>query len=260
MISAYKRWLLPFVVALFTVWARQLPAQSVLEPKQFGIREGVSGGVDVGLGLQTNRVNPSVTYYELKSLTRSHTLLVGWTARLSAFYGQELDYYTAPARLTRVAAIDTVHFSRQTQTSLNVGVRAEWHLGRLQLGASVDLLGLTVLGRSRMGQVYSSTGLFTQTDSLGQDQQLPYQGAAVFQQASPTRFNLKLWGDRERGMSTTEVYARVYIVPKVALKVGYQWLSTEIKLANRDVVADNARFRNRVGLPYLALTLPITPW
>jgi hypothetical protein len=122
------------------------------------------------------------------------------------------------------------------------------------------LLGFTFLGRSRIGRVYSSNGLFIQTDSLGLDKQKPFQGSDAFQRATPTRFNVKLLGDHERGMSTTEVYARIYLVPGVALKVGYQLLTTEMALANQDLVTDNARFRNRAGLSYVALTLPIRPW
>ncbi len=257
---ACTRWILPLLIALLVISGRQVLGQSRIEQKSFGVREGLSGGFDVGVGFQNNAINPSFTYYELKSLTRNDVVLVGWTARLSSFYGQNLNYYTAPARLTRMELIDTVSFSRLAQTSLNLGVRAEWNLGRFQLGASVDLLGFTFLGRSRIGQVYSSTGLFNQPDSLGQDRQRPFQGPDVFQRASPTRLNVKLWGNRERGMLTTEVYARIYVVPKVALKLGYQWLSTEITLNNRDLVADNARFRNRAGLSYLAVTFPISPW
>ncbi|MCX6215315.1 hypothetical protein [Spirosoma sp.] len=260
MILACARWILPLSVVLLTFLGEPVKCQTIVERKGFAVRGGLSGGFDVGAGVGGNTVNPNLTYYELKSLTRSNTVLVGWTARLSAFYGQNLSYYTAPARLTHVDAIDTVSFSRLAQTSLNLGVRAEWNLGRLQLGASVDLLGFTFLGRSRIGQVSSSTGLFIQTDSLGQSQQSPFQGPAIFQQASPTRLNVKLWGDHERGMLTTEVYARIYLGSTVALKLGYQWLSTEMTLKNRDLVADNARFRNRVSLPYLALTFPITPW
>lgn len=251
---------IPLIIVLLTLPGKPVRCQPVSNQKNFAVGGGLSGGFDIGLGIQKNTTNPSLIYYELKSITRSNTILVGWTARLSSFYGQDLNYYTAPARLTRSAAIDTVSLNHLAQTSLNVGVRAEWNLGRLQFGASVDLLGFTFLGRSRIGQIHSSTGLFSQPDSLGQDQQRPFTGSDVFQSVSPTRLNVNWWGDHERGMLTTEVYARIYLRPNIALKLGYHWLSTEITLANRDIVADNARFRNRVGLPYFALTLPMAPW
>ncbi|GAB2595827.1 hypothetical protein GCM10027190_50050 [Spirosoma areae] len=111
-----------------------------------------------------------------------------------------------------------------------------------------------------MGRVYSSTGLFNHTDSLGQAIQKPFQGQDVFQSASPTRVNVKLLGDHDRGMLTTEIYGRVYLAANTALKVGYQWLTTEMAIANPDQVANNNRFRNRIGLPYVALTFPLNPW
>ena len=230
------------------------------QQRSFAIREGLSGGFDFGIAAKGNHLNPSLVYYELTPVTKNKSVFVGWTARVSAFYGNNLDYYTAPARLTRVENIDTVRFGRLSQTSLNLGIRGEWNLGRLQLGASVDLLGFTFLGRSRIGRVYSSTGLFNQTDSLGQDVQKSFLGLDAFQAASPTRLNVKLLGDHDRGMLTTEVYARMYLGPSIALKVGYQWLTTEMALNNRDQVANNDRFRHRAGLPYVALTLPLNPW
>jgi hypothetical protein len=248
------------LVALVMFIASQAQSQSIIEQKRFAVRSGLSGGFDVGLGFNKNYLNPSLVYYELTSLTKSNAVFVGWTARVSAFYGKELNYYTAPARLTQVETIDTVSFGRLSQTSLNVGLRAEWNLGRLQLGASVDLLGFTFLGRARVGRVYSSTGLFNQTDSLDRTIQKPFQGQDAFQSASPTRVNVKLLGDHDRGMSTTELYARVFLATNMALKVGYQWVTTEMALDNRDQVANNDRFRSRVGSAYVALTFPLTPW
>jgi hypothetical protein len=216
---------------------------------EFAVQGGLSGGFEFNVATKYSYLNPSITYYELTSLNRNRAFLVGWIARLSTLYGRGLNYYTAPARLTRVEAIDTVSFGRISQTSLNLGIRAERSLGRLQARACVDLNGFSFLGRSRVGRVYSSTGFFNQTDPLGRNLQKPFQGDDAYQQASPTRFNVRLLGDLDRGMLITEVYTRVYLTSNVALKLGHQWLTTEVTLANRDQVADNSRFRNRASLP-----------
>jgi hypothetical protein len=201
--------------------ASQVPAQSIVEQKSFSVRGGLSGGLDLGVGSQKEYLNPSLTYYELTSLNEKKSLLIGWTAQVSAFYGHNLDYYTAPARLTRLQNIDTVRFAYLTQTALNLGIRAEVNLGRLQLGASLDLVGFTALGRARTGRVFSSTGLFSGKDSLDQTSLKPFKGEDAYQSARPTRFNLKLLGDHDRGMLTTEVYARLYLRPNLDLKLGY---------------------------------------
>ena len=209
--------------------------------------------------------NPSLAYYQLINVGERKMFSLGWTMRLGAFYGDNLSYYTAPARLTRGKTgfgalsgplinnnIDTVRFDYVTMTSLNAGVRAQVNLGWLELGASADLLGLT-LGRRRTARYRSSTGVF-EVDSVTTR---PFAGANVFQRAYPSRLNLRLLGDNDRGTLSTEVYARVRINQRFAIKAGYQWLTTEVTVQNRDIVADNNRFRNRAGLAYLALTLPL---
>jgi hypothetical protein len=128
----------------------------------------------------------------------------------------------------------------------------------MELGASADLLGLT-LGRRRTARYRSSTGLFSAVKSKsGADSIIaPFAGVNVFQRAYPSRLNLQLLGDNDRGTLSTEVYARVRINQRFAIKAGYQWLTTEVTVQNRDIIADNNRFRNRAGLAYLALTLPL---
>ena len=228
-------------------------------------------GFDVGMAYTKSNYNPSATYYQLINVGERKMFAIGWTMRLGAFYGDNINYYTAPARLTRGKTgfsalsgslvdsnIDTVRFDYVTMTSLSVGVRAQVNLGRVELGASADLLGLT-LGRRRTARYRSSTGLFTtiKSKSGGDSISAPFEGANVFQRAYPSRLNVRLLGDNDRGTLSTEVYARVRINQRFAVKAGYQWLTTEVTVQNRDIVADNNRFRNRAGLAYLALTLPI---
>ena len=254
------------MIAFFTLLVFQGNAQKI-------DRHGLSGGVDLSVGYNNGALNPSITYYELVSVAKSKSFFIGWTARLNAFYGNNLDYYTAPARLTRGQSgigsltkpmlpenIDTVRFGRVSQTALNVGIRAEYYVGRFTLGASADVLGLTFLGRSRTGLVSSSTGLFVVTDASGQEIRKPFRDVDAYQNATPNRGNVRLLGDNNRGMLTTEVYARFRLSSGLQLKAGYQWLTTEMVLSNKDIVANNNRFRNRVGLLTIGLTVPLTPW
>lgn len=229
----------------------------------------LNAGFDLGMAYSKNNYNPSLAYYQLINLGERKLLSLGWTVRLGAFYGDNINYYTAPARLTRGKSgfsglsgpiirenIDTIRYDYVTMTSLNAGVRAQINLGRLELGASADLLGLT-LGRRRTGRYRSSTGSFVLKTAANTDSTLFFQGSNAFQGTYPSRLNVRLLGDNDRGTLSTEVYARVRISQRFGVKVGYQWLTTETTADNRDVVADNNRFRNRAGMPYLALTLPI---
>ena len=231
----------------------------------------LSSGYDIGMAYSIGHYNPSIAYYQMLNVGRKKLFSFGWNLRLGAFYGDNLDYYTAPARLTRgksglgslgspliPANIDTVHYDHVSMTSLNFGVRVRINLGRVDLGASADLLGFTV-GKSRTGQYQSSTGQFAIQSVSGADSLLlPFKGANALQKSSPSNINVRLLGDNNLGTLSTEVYARIRLAQRFGLKLGYQWLITQTSVANRDVVADNNRFRNRAGMAYLALSLPIS--
>lgn len=230
----------------------------------------LSSGYDLGMAYSTGKYHPSFAYYQLINIADRKLFSLGWTARLGAFYGDNLDYYTAPARLTRGKTgfsalgvplqpenIDTVRYDYVSMTSLNIGIRGQINLGRIEFGASVDLVGLT-LGRSRIGRYSSSTGKFALQSSLGTDSTtIYYQGNNVFQNSSPSNFNVRLLGDNDRGTLATEIYARIHVTQRIGVKLGYQWLTTETTVKNRDVIVDNDRFRNRSGMAYVALTFPI---
>lgn len=230
----------------------------------------LSSGYDLGIAYSKNNYNPSATYYQLINIGEHKRFSLGWTARLGAFYGNDINYYTAPARLTRektgfnalsgpivVSNIDTVRYDHVSMTSLNIGFRAQINLGRVEIGASADLLGVS-FGRSRTGRYQSSTGQFQIKSSTGADSITnSFTGANALQKSRPSLMNLRLLGDNDLGTLATELYARVRVSQRVGVKLGYQWLTTETTVSNRDIVADNNRFRNRANMAYLAVTIPI---
>ncbi|MFD2932982.1 hypothetical protein [Spirosoma flavum] len=251
------------ISALLTLLSLHSLAQSPVSAR-------LSSGYDVGMAYSKNNYNPSATYYQLINIGERKIVSLGWTARLGAFYGDNLNYYTAPARLTRGKSgfnalsgplvtdnIDTIRYDYVTMTSFNVGFRAQIKLGLVELGVSADLLGLT-FGKSRMGRYKSSTGQFAVRSVTGADSTTAYfQGANTFQKSRPGFLNVRLLGDNDIGTLSTEVYARAHIAQRFSVKLGYQWLTTEMTVTNRDVIADNNRFRNRVGMAYLAVTFPV---
>jgi hypothetical protein len=250
------------IVAVLTLFSIPSFAQSPVAAR-------LKSGFDLGMAYSKNNYNPSITYYQLINVGERKLFSLGWTLRLGAFYGDNLNYYTAPARLTRgksgfgalsgpliVNNVDTVRLDYVTMTSINAGVRAQLNLGMVELGVSADLLGFT-FGKSRTGRYWSSNGKFNLKTPAGADSTLFFQGVNAFQQNHPSSMNARLLGDNDLGTLSTEVYARFHVSQRFAAKVGYQWLTTEITVNNRDIVADNNRFRNRAGMVYIALTLPI---
>ncbi|GAB3992670.1 hypothetical protein GCM10028807_26050 [Spirosoma daeguense] len=243
---------------------------SVSSFAQSPVAARLSSGYDVGMAYSAQHYNPSIAYYQLLHVGNRKLFALGWNFRVGAFYGDNLNYYTAPARLTREKTgfaalgaplveknIDTIRYDYVSMTSVSFGIRGQINLGIVQLGASADLLGLT-LGKSRIGRYKSSTGQFAIKSASGNDSTTTYfQGTNTFQKTSPSTLNVRLLGDNDIGTLATEVYARVYISQRIAVKAGYQWLTTETNAVNRDVVADNNRFRHRAGMGYLALTFPL---
>ncbi|UHG90601.1 hypothetical protein [Spirosoma oryzicola] len=251
-----------FIIAVLTLFSIPGFAQSPVSTR-------LSSGYDVGMAYSKNNYNPSLAYYQMINIGERKLFSLGWTLRLGAYYGDNLNYYTAPARLTRgktgfnalsepliIKNIDTVRMDYSSMTSLNLGIRAQVNLGVVELGASAELLGLT-LGKSRTGRYRSSTGYYKQTNAAGVDSTIYFRVANADQKTRPSRLNVRLLGDNDIGTLSTEVYARIRISQRLSARVAYQWLTTEIKVNNRDAEADNDRFRSRVGMVYAGLTFPI---
>jgi hypothetical protein len=228
----------------------------------------VASGLDVGFAFKKDNYVPSLTFAQVLHIGGKRLLSVGWTARLSKFHGDNLNFYTAPAKLTRgstgfealnlpirAANLDTVRFDYVTHTALNVGIRAEIHLGPVDLGGSADVLGLA-LGKTRIGRVISSAGTFTRTDSGDDSTVYRFSGKNVQQRLKPTGINVRLLGDNDIGNLTADVYVRVRINQRLAIKGGYQWQTAEMYFRDIDPADNNKRFRHRVGMPYLAVSFP----
>ncbi len=247
---------------LITCLSLECVAQSLVSTR-------ISAGVDAGTGFKGGQLAPSIAYYQLLNVGQKRLISFGYSLKFGTFYGKNLDYITAPARLTRgkdglsalgapliPANIDTVSFANVSMTNLNLGLRIQVQLGPVQLGATADILGFG-FGKSRTGRYQSSTGAFTATSSAGKDSLVTFQGTNASQSASPSNVNVRLLGDNNLGTLSSEVYARILFNQRIGLKIGYQWLTTEMSVRNRDVTANNDRFRNRMNLPYVAITFPL---
>lgn len=231
----------------------------------------LSSGADIGAGFRPNQVSPSLSYYQLLNITRSRAFSLGWTATFRTFYADNVDYITAPAYLSHGGKsglyalgtplvperLDTLRMASASGTSLNLGIRAQFRIKFLEIGASADILGLT-LGRSRVGQYLSSSGYFVAgKTAAGADSTALFRGNNVNQSARPTIANFQLLGDNAIGTLATEVYARVMISQRFGIKAGYQWLTTEYTTTTTNIADGNNRFRGRSGLTYLAVTIPV---
>ncbi|MGV3559092.1 hypothetical protein [Larkinella arboricola] len=227
----------------------------------------LSSGVDVGAAFKKDYLVPSITYYEMLNLDANQIFSIGWTVKAGAFYGSNLEYLTAPAKLTREktgfqalgaslvpANIDTMQFDRVSVTSVNFGLRAQVKLGPVEIGAGADLLGIA-FGKNREGNYKSSTGTFRYTDKNNVVDTVSFVKFPL-QYAQPQRINARLLGDNNRGALSSEVYVRLRVMRRMSIKAGYQWITTEMRASNENLENDNRRFRNRASMTYVALTFP----
>ncbi|GAB3332118.1 hypothetical protein GCM10027299_38340 [Larkinella ripae] len=229
----------------------------------------LSSGLDLGAAFKNDYLAPSLTYFEMLNLDANQLFSIGWTVRLGTFYGDNLNYITAPARLTREktgfaalaaplveANLDTMRFDWVTMTTANLGVRAQVRLGPVEIGAGADLLGFG-FGKTRSGRYRSSTGRYTGTNAAGVADTLSFRlGNNSTQPAQPQRVNVRLLGDNDLGSLSTEVYARLRVMRRLGIKGGYQWITTGMRASNENIDDKNRRFRNRASMAYVALTFP----
>ncbi|MEZ0486296.1 hypothetical protein [Fibrella aquatica] len=242
----------------------------LLSVAQSPVSTRLSSGVDLGAGFGKDHISPSLSYYQLLTITKTKVLSVGWTANFRTNYLSNADYITAPANLSRggktgffalgapliPANLDTLRMSSASGTSFNLGVRAQVRIKFLEIGASADIVGIT-LGRRRTGQYLSSTGAYSLGTSVsGADSVQRFTGSYVNQSAKPTIANLQLLGDNSIGTLATEVYIRAIVGQRLGVKVGYQWMMTEYTTSVTNTVDDNRRFRSRSGLTYVGVTFP----
>jgi hypothetical protein len=228
----------------------------------------ISSGIDVGAAFKKDYLAPSFTYYELLNVDANQIFSIGWTVKLNTFYGDNLNYTTAPAKLSREktgfsalsapivpANIDTMRFDWVTATAVNLGLRAQIRLGPVEIGAGADLLGFG-FGKTRQGRYRSSTGHFESTNTAGTIDTLSFR-VSPKQPAQPQRINARLLGDNDLGSLSTEVYVRLKVLRRLNVKAGYQWITTEMKASTVNIDDKNQRFRNRASLAYVGLTFPL---
>ncbi len=169
---------------------------------------------------------------------------IGYGLRFTNFIGSDLDYITAPAKYTSgkssiaalfsdniIANIDTVSFAKSQTYFLNTGIYLSYLLpyfkNRLELGVNIDALGFT----------------------FGPRQNALYKNNTVT--AKPTAFNLLLISDSDRGSLNSEWYVSFWVTPKLAVKVGYEFLFSEYttdtkiqQLPNLNETNDRFRFKS----------------
>jgi hypothetical protein len=179
--------------------------------------------VGVALSFPTGAV-AAVSYAPSLSLF-DRRLNVGLGARFSSYFdGGGVAYPNGDASLLAAGANNTLTVARPRNYAVNVMFAASVRLHRgLEAGLNIDLLGV--------GFGPEVTGSYAGTDPR-------FNGP---QQASPTRFNLLLFGRHDRGQLDSEFFL-AYWFDSWGIRAGVSHMSTEYT-TSRKLDAGNDRFR-----------------
>lgn len=196
----------------------------------------------------------ALSYQQLYGIGKAKRFKMGWGVRLTSFVGKNLNYITAPARLTSgetgpqvlfvenvLSNLDTLKLSRAQTNALNLVIHLEYSFRKIDVGFNIDAIGAS------FGAQQTGTFLAKSTDSRLSGTQ---------QTAKPTVFNLLLVSDNDLGSLNSELYARYWFSNKAGIRLGASFQFTEYT-ASQKLTFENDRFRNKILMPFVALSFKL---
>ncbi len=218
--------------------------------QKLSYKEKNSYGLSVNAG--SGSFATAISWTHKQAVGKKQRFNIGYGLRFTNFIGSDLDYTTAPAKYTSgkssIAAlfsenipgnIDTVRFAKSQTYFLNAGIYLSYLLpyfkNRLELGVNIDAIGFT----------------------FGPQQNGVYRNSKVT--AKPTSFNLLLISDSDIGSLNSEWYASFWATPKLAVKLGYQFLFSEYTTDTKiqqlpNLNESNDRFRSKSSMIMLGVS------
>ncbi len=206
------------------------------------------------LGLGSSQATGAIGYVHNWQVGKRKKFELGLGAKFTSYFATDINYSTAPAKLTSgktglgvlfsetiPANIDTVFFPKSQVNMLNITLNLGYNITpRLYAGFTIDAVGFS-FGKQQNGTYFSNEGT---------------QGRPVT--AKPTGFNLLLTSDNDLGSLNSEIFARYKISKKLGVKLGYQFLfaeyTTNTKIQTTPGGKKNDRFRNKMSGVGLGVT------
>ena len=194
------------------------------------------------------------SYNQLYGVGKSKRFKIGWGVRLTSFFGKNLNYYTAPARLTSgevgpqvlfvenvLSNIDTLKLTKTQTNALNLDIHLQYSFRKLDIGFNIDAIGATFGGEQNGAFVAKSTG--SRFDGTQQN-------------AKPTVFNLLLVSDNDLGSLNSELYGRYWLKENIGLRIGASFQFTEYTTSQK-LTFENNRFRNKALMPFIGISFKL---
>lgn len=192
---------------------------------------------DLGAGFGSSQGSISGAYINNWQIGKKKTFFIGVGARFSLYFGKDIDFLSAPAKLASdVKSTDTLFIANPSVSALNILVNMGINITpKLQAGFNIDVIGFSFGG--------NETGKFTGN------------GNTVSTYAKPSSFNLLLVGNNDIGSLNSHFYLQYAISRQWGIKAAYQYMFTEFTTDNKVQVSPEAndRFRNKASMVYAGL-------
>jgi hypothetical protein len=208
----------------------------------------VEAGLDLGGGFNSTGWSPSFLYHEEANFGEAQWFKLGVGIRFWGFYAKQSDLQSQD----EVAVPDVLKYQNLSANGLSFVVGAAIRVGRVDLGANTDLVGL-VYGSSRHA-LYPKPAASPTGDGVD------FYNKRVA--TVPVIANaLPLLLKRQTGQS--ELYARIAITRGLGIKLGYMFgriAYVTKKVEGKPVILDNGqqRFSKTYGMPYAALAINLS--
>lgn len=225
------------VMLLYTVTANAQPDK----------KRPVSNFADLTIGIGSSQVTGSLGYVYNWKIGKRKKWEIGLGARYTGYFGSNLYFRTAPAKLTSGKTDPTVLFSKDIDENIDSVLFPKSQINALNISLN---FGYRFSERFSAGLTIDAVGF-----SFGKKQSGTYYGnnfaAGVPVTARPTGFNLLLISDNDRGSLNSELFARYRWNDYWGVKLGLQFFfaeyTTDKKVQTTPGGDMNDRFRKKMA-------------
>ena len=210
-------------------------------------KRAVDQFADLTLGIGSSQVTGSLSYVHNWKVGKRKKWELGLGTRFTGYFGSNLYFRTAPAKLTSgktdptvlfskdiEANIDSVLFPKAQISSLNLSLNFGYNFSKkFSAGLSIDAIGFS-FGKKQSGIYYGNN-----------------YATGVPVTAKPTGFNVLLISDNDKGSLNSELFARYKWNDSWGVKLGLQFFfaeyTTDTDVQTTPGGEKNDRFRKKMA-------------
>jgi hypothetical protein len=235
------------IAAIILVFLNSIFAQESTEIKH-GYK--YNNNFDLALATNGNQSLGALSWVHFYAVNKNKNFKIGYGIRFNSQVGKNLNYETAPSKLTSKQSgpqvlfskiytenIDTFYVSKAQSNFLNLSINLQYSIKeKFDIGFNIDAIGFSFGGKT--------TGKYVAYQATNN---------GSTQTAAPTPINLLLVSDNDLGALNSELYFRYWFNKKWAIKTGASFAFTEYTTENK-LRLDNNRWRNKSLMGMIGIT------